>query len=156
MSSLFTYNATHFLLTRMTFITYLNYDPGTALVYLLLRTLSFRASLLVCLPAFVYTEEPNLPARGLKIYRRNALTCLPLRVFVFLLNVFIMRGSTYHVGVLGWQSGEQGTRGGVFPHCDMGVWAVKLRRVVIHVPECDGDPSSVQVARVCPATATLE
>lgn len=62
---------------------------------------------------------------------------------------------THHVWVVGWQSGKQRARGGVLPHRDVCMRAVKLRRVIVDVPQLDGDPSGVQVAGVSPTPTAL-
>ena len=53
------------------------------------------------------------------------------------------------------QGGQQSARGGVLPYRDVCMRAVKLRGIIVDIPQPDGDPGGVQVSWVRPPSATL-
>lgn len=77
----------------------------------------------------------------------HAATPIPL--------MFLSIVGTHHVRVVGGHRGQQGAEGGVLLHLDVGVGAGKHRRVVVHVPQLDGDPGGVDMGEVVPPAGTL-
>lgn len=56
---------------------------------------------------------------------------------------------------MGRHRDKKGAKGSVLSHFNVGVRAGEHRRIVIHVPQVNGDPGGVEVGDVLPPTETL-